>query len=165
MANEILNDWHSVQTLLSDWSYQACLNRIASAEKAKGYKRRHQLLGIPVVIFSSVVGSVAFSQIHAAPNDKVRFGAGALSIVSAVLAGLQTFLRYGELAEKYRAVGIGYEKVEKEIEEIIVLPIHLRGDVKERIDSLREQLNSLADGSPEIPDHRHQKAKTKIETK
>jgi hypothetical protein len=90
-----------------------------------------------------------------APNNTVRIFAGVLSMVSAVLAGLQTFFGFGEAAGKYRTVGVGYEKVEKEIEETLALPVHIRGDVKERIDTIREEMNTLADDSPEIPRHEH----------
>jgi hypothetical protein len=115
----------------------------------------HYLLGIPVIMFSSIVGSAAFTQIHQVGNNTVRVFAGALSIVAAILAGLQTFFRFGETAEKYRAVGIEYEKVENDIEEIQGLPAHLRGEIKETVDALRERLNTLADSSPEIPRDRH----------
>jgi len=155
MADERIHDWHSGQQLLLDWSRQACVNRARSSRRAKRYKKLHNALGIPVIMFSSIVGSAAFTQIHQAPNNTVRIFAGVLSIVSAILAGLQTFFGFGESAEKYRAVGIGYEKIEKDIEEILALPGYFRDDFKQQIDNVREQMNTLADDSPEIPGHKH----------
>jgi hypothetical protein len=155
MDDEVINNWQSVEELLVDWSRQACRNRARSAKKAKRYRKLHYGLGIPVVIFSSIVGSAAFTQIQEPPNDRVRILAGALSLTAAVLAGLQVFLGFGEAAEKYRVVGIGYEQVEKEIEEIRALPVHLRGDLRERIDNVKQQMNKLADDSPDIPSHDH----------
>jgi hypothetical protein len=154
MVDEVM-DWNIVGKLLSDWSKQACINRKTSSRKARYYKRMHYLLGIPVIMFSSIVGSAAFTQIHQVGNNTVRVFAGVLSIVAAVLAGLQTFFGFGETAEKYRAVGIGYEKVENDIEEIQGLPVHLRGKIRELVDSLRERMDTLADSSPEIPRHGH----------
>ena len=139
----------------SDWYHQATINRDANARKAQFNKKLHYWLGIPVVIFSSIVGSAAFTQINEAGRNGVRVVAGVLSIISAILAGLQTFWGFGESAEKYRAVGIGYEQVAKEIEKIQALPVHLRGEVAERINTLEERLDALAEGSPDIPDHAH----------
>lgn len=156
MDEGLKHNWHAVEGLLSDWSQQACFNSLHSRKKAKHAKWLHRGLGILIIIFSSIVGSAAFSQIHAQTgNNRVRLLAGVLSIVAAILAGLQTFFHFGETAEKYRAVGIGYEKVEKEIEEILALPESLRGKLPEQLDSIRDQMNTLADGSPEIPSHRH----------
>lgn len=155
MSAESANDWQPLEDLLLDWSQQACVNRAKSAKKAKRFRKLHYWLGIPVVIFSSCAGSAAFTQIHSSPNDAIRITAGILGILSAILAGLQTFFGFSESAEKYRAVGVGYEKIEKEIEEILALPVHLREALPKIIDDLRERMNALADDSPDIPDHTH----------
>src|SRR5262249_42675968 len=104
---------------------------------------------------SALVGSAAFTQIHEQGNDRVRLAAGLLGILSALLASLQTFFKFQESAEKYRTVGIGYEKVEEEIEEFRALGVHGRKDVQSFLDSIRKRMSALADGSPEIPRHRH----------
>ena len=83
----------------------------------------------------------------------MRVTAGVLSIVSAVLAGLQTFLGFGSAAEKYRSVGQQYGQLENEIEKIQALPVNLRGGLVERINSLENRFNALAQGSPEVPVH------------
>lgn len=151
-----MTDWQSLEDLLSDWSRQACVNRTRSARSARRYKKLHYILGIPVVILSSSAGSAALSQIgEKVGNDKVRLVAGSLGLVAAILAALQTFFRFGETAEKYRAVGIGYERVETRIEEILALPENLRGKVPDLIDDLRTELNALSDASPDIPSHTH----------
>ena len=150
-----IDDWHSVEKLLSDWYHQASINRDINAKRAEFNKQLHYWLGIPVVIFSSIVGSAAFTQINQTGNNKIRVIAGLLSIAAAVLAGLQTFLGFGGSAEKYRAVGIGYEQLANEIEKLQALPVNLRGGLSDRINSLENRLNALAQGSPDIPDHDH----------
>jgi hypothetical protein len=144
-------DWAAVENLISDWRAQACSNQDLHARAAKHYRKMHYWLGIPVVVISSAVGSVAFASLHEQGNDRIRLAAGIISMVAAILASLQTFLGFGERAEKHRAVGIGYERVRQEIEEIQGLPVHLRGNVKERLDVLREKMDALADDSPEVP--------------
>lgn len=151
----VIDDWHSVEKLLSDWYHQASINRDINAKRAQYNRKLHYWLGIPVVIFSSIVGSAAFTQINQTGNNNIRIIAGLLSILSAILAGLQTFLGFGGSAEKYRAVGIGYEQLANEIEKLQALPVNLRGGLSDRINSLENRLNALAQGSPEIPDHEH----------
>jgi hypothetical protein len=149
-ADVNLADWQSVEKLLSTWYHEASVNRAANANKALLNRKLNYWLGVPVVIFSSIVGSAAFSQIHSpSGSNPVRITAGVLSIVSAVLAGLQTFFGFGERAEKYRAVGAGYEQVAIEIQKIQAFPVHLRGEVVERINALEDRLTALAQGSPD----------------
>ena len=66
MADELIDDWHSysVRHLLLDWSRQACANRATSSKRAKRCKKLHNALGIPVIMFSSILGSAPFTQIH-----------------------------------------------------------------------------------------------------
>ena len=146
------DDWQSVENLLSQWYHEASVNRDANASKARWNQTLHYVLGVPVIIFSSIVGSAAFSQLYAQEGSyDIRFVAGVLSIVSAILAGLQTFFGFGKRAEKYRVVGVGYEQLAMEIQKIQALPVHLRGEVVERINTLEDRLAALAQGSPDPP--------------
>jgi len=63
-ADVNLADWQSVENLLSAWYHEASVNRDANANKAQLNRKLNYWLGVPVVIFSSIVGSAAFSQIH-----------------------------------------------------------------------------------------------------
>lgn len=82
-----LADWQSVENLLTEWYHAASVNRDLNAGKAQWNRKLHLWLGVPVVIFSSIVGSATFSQIHnTSGSNPVRYTAGLLSIVSAVLA-------------------------------------------------------------------------------
>jgi hypothetical protein len=118
-------------------------------------------LGIPVVVCTTIVGTTVFATLQQGDNQvhpKVKIAAGVISVISAVLASLQTFLSFGERAEKHRVVGSGYGGILKEIEELQSLPVHLRGDVKQNVDTLREQMNALAKESPEVPIRIHRRA-------
>ena len=161
MSIDKTSDWNSVQGLISDWYKEVSLNQDSHSQAAKLYNRLHYWLGVPVVIFSTVVGTAAFASLHQQANDEVRMGAGIVSVVSAILASLQTFFGFGERAEKHRALGVGYEKARKEINEIQKLPIHLRGNVKERLDRLRQTMDALGDGSPDVPAYVHRRARAK----
>jgi len=155
------SDWQSVDGLISDWLEEVCLNQVNHARASRYYNWLHYTFGAPVVICSSIVGTAAFTQLHQQANDKIRVMAGLLSVVSVVLSSLQTFLGFGERAEKHRALGAGYERVRKEIEELQNLPVHDRGRVKDRLDMLRQNIDHLGDGSPSVPKFVHHHANAK----
>ena len=162
MSYDAKSDWNSVKGLISEWHNEVCLNQDRHTSAAQFYNRLHYFLGVPVVVFSSVVGTAAFASLHREANDELRLVAGIISVVSAILASLQTFLGFGERSEKHRSLGVGYEKVRKEIEEIQRLPIHLRGSVKVQLDSLRQKMDALGDGSPDVPNYVHRQAKADV---
>jgi len=155
------SDWQSVDGLISHWHEEVSLNQVSHAQASSYYNGLHYAFGAPVVICSSVVGTAAFTQLHQEANDRLRLMAGILSVVSVVLASLQTFLGFGERAEKHRTLGVGYEEVRMEIEELQNLPVHDRGKVKDRLDKLRQKIDHLGHGSPSVPKFVNRRANAK----
>jgi hypothetical protein len=70
------------------------------------------------------------------------------SLLAAVLAALQTFLKFGEIAEKHRAAGARYGAVRRELEHRSAL--QHAGDKAEWLDQVRTRIDSLAEDSPEV---------------
>jgi pyruvate/2-oxoacid:ferredoxin oxidoreductase alpha subunit len=81
--------------------------------------RRRLLVGIPVVVLTTLVGTSAFASISKAQGDSIQgltidpdavlVLVGTISVLAAVLSSLQTFLRYATRAEGYRIAAIRYE--------------------------------------------------------
>jgi hypothetical protein len=67
--------------------------------------RLNYLLGVPVVVLTTFVGTSVFATLQEDVNTSLRILVGAVSVFAAVLASLQTFLRYPERAEKHRIAG------------------------------------------------------------
>src|SRR6185295_11642507 len=88
-----------LEQLLSTWHRRMDACQHAYYLEAERYKRWHFWLGIPAVIFSTVVGTAVFATLE---NQSVGISArvviALVSIAAAVLAGLQTFLRLSETA-------------------------------------------------------------------
>jgi hypothetical protein len=69
----------------------------------------------------------------------LQWGAGAVSLLAAVLAGLQTFLRPGQAATEHGFAGDWYAAIRREIEQLQALPEGMRGEPKACLDSLRKR--------------------------
>jgi hypothetical protein len=144
----------TIEGLLVDWR-----NRVAAAgaghyRLATRYRRHNALLGIPVVVFSSVVGTSLFATLN---EEKVggalRIGIGTISVLAAIMAGLQTFLRFAERAEKHVIAADWYAAVRREIDELLALPPDGRGRAKDALDKLRKEISKIGQQSPEIDTH------------
>jgi hypothetical protein len=152
--------WTPEETQLAqDWGKRAVAAQHAHYYLAAGLKKRNLALGIPVVIFTTVVGTSLFASMATSSDPSTgssglpgwaRFAIGSISIMAAVLAAIQTFLRFAERAERHAQAADWYSSIRREIEELLALPEHKRGDPKKVLDGLRKELNKAGQIYPEI---------------
>jgi hypothetical protein len=141
-------DWTpKVEKLLQDWHRRVYAAQTAYYEEAERFRRRNYQLGIPVVIVSSLVGTAVFADVGS------RWLVGSVSILAAVMASLQTFLKFGENATLHGAAADWFSAIRRDIEEVLALPPHMRGKPKSCLDEIRHELNKAGQKSPELGEH------------
>ena len=106
----------SAEALLKDWRQRSAAASEAHYKLASGLRKKNLWLGVPVVIFSSIVGTSLFATL-ANPNAVIppafKIAIGLISLAAAILAALQTFLRFGERAEKHVVAADWYAAVRR----------------------------------------------------
>ena len=145
--------------------YESWHRRVAAAEHghrlmADRLRRRYFLLGIPVVVFTTLVGTSAFASLSGASNssittrnadsDVVLLIVGGISVLAAVLSSLQTFLRYATRAEGHRIAALRYETLRREMAETLALSPEFRGQPDRDLDNARNRMDRYAKESPTI---------------
>jgi len=78
--------------------------------------RRHQLMGIPVVIIGAVVTTSIFATLNTSPAIGWKICAGALSLVGAILSALQTFLKFSDKASEHKAAAANYRALGRKVD-------------------------------------------------
>ncbi|HEX2045089.1 MAG TPA: SLATT domain-containing protein [Gaiellaceae bacterium] len=144
---ELLRDWNRRADASSETHY-AMANRLSSS---------NILLGVPVVVLTTFVGTSVFATLQENVDTRLRIFVGVVSVLAAVFASLQTFLRFGERAEKHRVAAEKWAAIRREITEMLALhPTYLasRGDPKQYLDDLRTRMDEVSTQSPEMPDRR-----------
>ena len=137
----------AVEQLLHEWHKRVYAAQTAYYEVAERFSRRNYQLGIPVVIVSSLVGTAVFSDVGN------KWLVGSISILAAVMASLQTFLKFGENATLHGAAADWFAAIRRDIEETLALPRDQRGKPKECLDSIRQEMNKAGQKSPELSEH------------
>lgn len=107
--SDLLNQWH---TALRTFHIQHIL-------AAKHNEKMHKRLGVPVVILGAVVGTSVFANLESNPETWVKILIGSLSVTSAVLAALQTFMGFSDLAEKHKNASTKYGMLRRELEQFM----------------------------------------------
>ena len=138
------------------------LGHYKSAEIAA---RKHRAIGIPSVALSAVVATSIFSTLNDSVHVSWRIATGVFALVAAILAALQAFLSFGDLAEKHKAAGARYGDVRRRIDLFIVeytgvkQADGVRDEALGKLKSLAEELGKLASDSPTLPGRLYDRAK------
>lgn len=139
----------SNEQLLTNWRKRARESQHAHYNSVKPLVRANYFLGVPVTILTSLVGTSLFATLEKTQTDpKFRLAIAMISVLAAVLAGLQTFLRFSERAEKHRSAGARYGALRRDIE---VMQAAGAPFDPAQIETLKEKMNSLSTDAPEIP--------------
>jgi hypothetical protein len=146
--------WTSEQSkLLADWGHRANAAQHAHYFLAARLKRSNLWLGIPTVVLSAVVGTSLFATLAQEGGSfplTLRVVIGTLSVLAAVLAALQTFLRFSERSEKHVVAGDWYAAIARHIDELLAFPSERRGDPKDVLDTIRKEMNKASQSYPEM---------------
>jgi len=148
---------------LRDWERRAAAAAEVHFQVAEGLSRSNIYLGIPVVVLSAIVGTGVFATLSEDVNTGIKIAAGTISVIAAVLASIQTFLRFGERAEQHRVAAERFSAIRREIEKVCALAPEYAGDPKQVLDEVKTQMDEAADKAPPMPDKRWKRALAKRE--
>ncbi|MCA1851250.1 MAG: SLATT domain-containing protein [Beggiatoa sp.] len=126
--------------------------RLGSALQARQrFEEEEPHAGGPVVIFSSIVGTSLFATLadpEAGIPPAFKITVGSISVAAA----LQTFLRFGERAQKHVVAADWYTAVRRDIDQLLALSAKERGTPKICFDRIRKDMSKIGQQSPEIGD-------------
>ena len=103
---KLIEDWHEKAEQVQDAHYEAGLQ----------YERLFFAFGIPVIALSAITGSAEIMDL----SGIGRRVTGIMSLCIAVIAGLQTFLKFSQRSERHRVAGARYGAIRRELEEVRV---------------------------------------------
>jgi len=136
------------EQLLEDWHNRVYAAQAAHYSASDLFRLMNYVVGVPAVVFSSMVGTALFAGLEK-DSPKTILVASA-SILAAILAGLQTFLRFAERAAHHATAGDWYSAIRRDIEQVLNLPVEARGKPKDCLDRVRKEMNRASQDSPEL---------------
>jgi hypothetical protein len=80
----------------------------------------NQAIGVLTVLAASLVSTGILTHVNTHPSAALTVAGGAVAFAAAVLAGLQSFYKFGEVAEKHRIAGADYGDIGKKLELFLV---------------------------------------------
>ena len=137
-----------LQDQLEDWKIRIRQSQWAHYDTAMIYQRRHYWIGLPIVALTAVSGALAVAVLGKTAGPILLYAVAGMSMLSSVMAALQTFLRYAERAEQHRAAGVRFGLVKKQLEQLIAMPVAADGELRHQVSVLRQNWDSVVEGAP-----------------
>ena len=125
-------------SLIEHWGVNCQRSRLANYLAANAFSRSHVRLGIAAVALSAVVGTSVFASLGKQIDPLLQILVGALSVLAAVLAALQTFLKHGDRASAHRLIGARYGALARQTAAILAMPSPIERNV---VDEVRTQMD------------------------
>jgi endonuclease/exonuclease/phosphatase (EEP) superfamily protein YafD len=144
------DDWAAGERLLREWLRRAREGQHSHHDAGKSFRRANYWLAVPIIIIMTSLGTAAFATISSQLTEVGRLWFGALSILAAVLAALQTHFRYAEKAEKHKNLGAQYGAIRRHIEAVLSLPYPERGKQADVLDEIRYKLDAISADGDEV---------------
>lgn len=101
------------------------------------------VLGIPTIVIAMAVASYIFFTINQDVGFWIKMLFGLLALLMAILASLQTFLKYSQQAENHRNASARYQALVNGIDQLLVIPPKDDSTLGEWCDRLRERWDEL----------------------
>jgi len=138
--------------LLRHWRFRIHRVQTGHYEAGRRYDRMHLFLGIPAIAVSTIVGTSVFASLATKEqNVGVTILVGLLSVASAILASLQTFLKYSELAERHKIAGAKFADLKHKIELVAVFQPTDSEALKNQLSEIEQEWEKVREESPNIP--------------
>lgn len=148
------------RALLTAWYRSLRILHRGGFMAAKYYGRLNVWLGVPVVIITSVAGSTIFATSGDPSTKPLQYAAGAITLLATVLASLQTFLAFGDRAEKHKNSAARYGELRTETQVLLSCELDQLPDLNMRIESIRQRWARVDREAPTLPQRIYAAAET-----
>jgi hypothetical protein len=147
--------WTSyLEDLLSNWADNALSYSWLNLQSETKYRRLNYAFTIPIVILSTIVGTINVGMNSLFPPNLVQYGqigTGCIGIFTGILGTLQNFFKYAQLSEAHRSIAIHWHKFYRQIKTELALESICRKPAGEFFRSAKAEMDRLIDSSPYIP--------------
>jgi hypothetical protein len=136
--------------LLHRWLKRVRESAFAHYVAEEKYSRLRLIIGVPAAFMSAIVGTSVFAALdsNSGLDTRVKIIVGVMSILAAVLTGLQTFLRFSERAEQHRKIATEFGILRRYIEANLTANKPVSDQL---VDDIRKRIDDLTKSAPNVP--------------
>jgi hypothetical protein len=137
-----VNDVAALVREASDLRSRVLLARATHYKLADRRARTNQNVGGVTVVFSTIVSAGILTGVHKHHGTAFTLAAGIVSLAAGLLAGLQSFYKFGESGERHRLAGANFGGVRNDIDFFLA---QYSGADSTYFDAARKELKAQTD--------------------
>lgn len=149
MANNLEYDDH-LEKLLKDQAEIAESLSILHRNAHRKFNKYTNLINIPVIVGSSVVGFTTGLDVSSLNNMNVILGI--VSVFIGIIKSLDSYFQLGRISETHRMVSLSYSQMNKKIAVELALNRKDRISPKDMLSIIKTDVKNLEDISPLLPE-------------
>lgn len=150
----------NLEVLLARWSDEALSYAWLHVKSESKYRRLNYGFTIPIVVLSTLTGSINLAMSSMVPAEYSTVGnlaTGALSIFTGILGTLLNFFKYAQFSESHRNASVQWHKFYRNIKTELALERICRKSAPTFYTAAKAEMDRLLDSSPNIPSEITQK--------
>ena len=143
-----------LEDLIARWSDNALSYAWLHNKAEAKYRKLNYAFTIPIVILSTVVGTINVGMNSIFPANLIQYGQisiGGVGIFTGILGTLQNFFKYAQLSEAHRNAAIQWHKYHRSLKTELALEAICRRNAGEFFRASKAELDRLLDSSPYVP--------------
>ena len=141
----------SAREHLTNWHRRARDVQLSCYNSATWFDFWHFMIGAPLIVLTSAAATSYYKALVTQHRTFLGVPTEILGLLLPILAALQTFLKYGQRAEKFRTTAAKYGSIRREMEQGSSLLFGNKQEAEKLMNSLRKELDTLAREAPEAP--------------
>ncbi|MDQ4098687.1 MAG: SLATT domain-containing protein [Actinomycetota bacterium] len=149
--------------LLQQWCTGVRISHVAHEKAAARYDKIGRLLGVTVVILSTIVGTAIFATMAESPSTLLRVVTGVLSTTAAVVAAVQAFLNYPQRTADHREAAMRFGTLRRRLEQFIAFPPADGLALAKAMGEFAQEWDDVDSAAPSLPQPIYDRAKRYVE--
>jgi hypothetical protein len=137
--------------LIAMWNSGLRIRHMAHSIAFTHFKRLDKVTGVVAAVLSAVVGTTVFASLAKADNKALLVVTGSISVMSTVVISANSFLKFGELAERHNQAAASFGNLRRQLEVDLINNKDPNSLPKERLQELNDAWSELEKTSPAIP--------------
>jgi hypothetical protein len=129
-----------------------------AADRAAALNRR---LGAAATVLAAIGGTTAFASLAQAKEPVLVIVGAALSVLAAVVSGLQTYFNYGAVSGEHRKWAAQFDELARRIAFAQATPVD-SALTEKRFERLNGDLTQFDKDSPVAPEREYQRARRRV---
>jgi hypothetical protein len=142
------------EDLVASWGDIASCYKWLHDQAYHKYNKINYRMSIPIIILSTLTGTVSVGMASLVPADYVNLAqqaVGGVNIITGIITTLQNFFRFAQLSEGHQHASVGWSKLERNIRIELKVDRKFRKDADSFLKVCRSDYDRLLEQSPVIP--------------